>query len=85
MATPTLCALDRRLEREPFARSHYCNAVPADVAAENQDIVFLNARGPDPMRVFKHAHTRRVDEDAVALSTVDDLRIPSRIVGPAIR
>ena len=68
-------AEDFRLEGESFARRQDGDAVPADVAGQEHGVPGTDARGDNLERVLDEANARGVDEDPVAFSMVDDLRV----------
>ena len=81
-------AEDVRLECESFSRRHDGDAVPADVAGQEHGVPGTDARGDNLERMLDEANARGVDEDPVAFSVVDDLRITRhdlRARGPSRR
>ena len=68
-------ALQRALETEPLADRHDRHAVPAEVAAQQDRVAGLDPGGRDLDALRHPADAGGVDEDAVALAAIDDLRV----------
>ncbi len=68
-------ALDDGLEAERVARRHDCDAVPADVAAEDDGVARAHTRGQDGCARDDAAQARGIDEETVRVAAVHDLGI----------